>query len=36
MIAEDLRGEFTIANRRDARGTVATLKIPKQKITGEG
>jgi two-component sensor histidine kinase len=36
MIAEDLRGTFTIANRRAARGTVATLKIPKARITGEG
>lgn len=34
MIAEDLRGEFTITNRRASHGTVATLKIPKMKVSG--
>ena len=34
MIVEDLRGEFKITNRRGKRGTVATLTIPKMKITG--
>ncbi len=32
MIVEDLRGEFTIANRRGKRGTVAMLRIPKMKV----
>jgi len=34
-LAQDLRGEFKIANRRGGRGTVATLKIPKMKTTNE-
>lgn len=34
-LAQDMRGEFKIANRRGKRGTVATLKIPKMKTTNE-
>lgn len=34
-LAQDLRGEFKIANRRGKRGTLATLKIPKIKVTGD-
>jgi signal transduction protein with GAF and PtsI domain len=33
MIVEDLRGEFAITNRRGKRGTVATIRIPKMKVT---
>ncbi len=36
MIVEDLRGQFKISNRRGRRGTVAVLKIPKVKVTGDG
>lgn len=32
-LIEDLRGEFRIANRRGKRGTIATLKIPKLRVT---
>ena len=34
-LIEDLRGEFSISNRRAKRGTVAVLKIPKLKVTSD-
>lgn len=33
MVEQDLRGEFKIANRRGARGTLATIRIPKMQVT---
>jgi two-component sensor histidine kinase len=32
-LAEDLRGEFKITNRRGKRGTTATLRIPKMRVS---